>query len=92
MLRRKFEEVDLDVLEKEYEQFLNMLEANGDVIIRDRNFPEAMAVAVSKKDLGITLIYADEKRGSLRRRSVDWHDLFHLKSHIIDYWGDRDRG
>ena len=90
MLRRKFEEVDLDVLEKEYEQFLDMLEANGYVIIR--GYPESMAVAVSKKDLEITLIYADEKTGHLRRRSVDWYDLFHLKSHIIDYWGDRDRG
>ena len=49
MLRRKFEEVDLDVLEKEYEQFLDMLEANGYVIIRDTRYPESMAVAVSKK-------------------------------------------
>ena len=93
MLRRKFEEVDIEGLRKRYEQCLQELEyANDFVVIRDRHFPESIAVAVSKKDLEIMLIYADEKTGFLRRRSVDWYDLFHLKSHIIDYWGDTDRG
>ena len=87
-----FEDVDIEMLKKQYELFLQDLEYNDFVIIRDRHFPESIAVAVSKKDLEIMLIYADEKTGVLRRRSVEWRDLFHLKSHIIDYWGDTDRG